>query len=152
MSRAEDRDKKEKIIFDNLVAKLPELIELKKELDSNYLFEDMFYRFYYQSFKVYGLQGVTTNIVKLLREISVTNTDRLNEFFEEIIAAGTGIKFDMDHNQEWTKHTRPIVEAYFHAARWIDVLIDVAQKPFPPKGEAISSGFAAFLCLYNARF
>jgi hypothetical protein len=42
--------------------------------------------------------------------------------FEEIIKAGaSGKHFEPEHNISWTMHTRPFVEAFFHAKfflRW----------------------------------
>ena len=39
----------------------------------------------------------------------------MNKWFAEIIAQGTGRQFELSHNEDWLRHTRPILEAVFHA-------------------------------------
>ena len=51
---------------------LPRLEELLRSVDSHWACEDLVYRFYHQSFKVFGLQTLTTNIVETLRSLAPT--------------------------------------------------------------------------------
>ncbi|MCH9011077.1 MAG: hypothetical protein IIC21_10665, partial [Chloroflexi bacterium] len=48
--------------------------------------------------------------------------------FEDIIKAGTGIKFHHDHNHDWTKHTRPIIEAFFHAHHVLTMMVKYGEE------------------------
>jgi len=64
-----------------------------------------------------------TEIVARLRTLAPV-PGRLDDYIEEIIADGTGRKWEVSHNQDWTKHTRPIVEAYF----WAQYLLDMAIR------------------------
>src|SRR5437667_5399295 len=69
-------------LFKTLKSKLPELQELLQQCSSHWGYEDLIYRFYHQSFKVYLLQESTLRIVNKLRALS---PDReLNEWFEQI--------------------------------------------------------------------
>lgn len=86
-------------------ARLPELENLMRVMGGEY--EDRLYRFYYQSNKVYYLQGDTERAAELLREIGREVGKELNPWFEEIVASGTGIEFDVRHNNDWLRHTRP---------------------------------------------
>jgi hypothetical protein len=76
---------------------------------------------------VYRIQHATQKIVAALRSIAPEGTT-FNPFFEEIIRAGaSGKEFDMKHNEEWTLHTRPFVEAFFHARYFLDVAVKIGK-------------------------
>jgi hypothetical protein len=109
----------------NIKATLPVLkaLRLRALHDS----EDAIYRFYHQSFKVYGLQSLTSEIVQALRNLSPTPDQPLNKWFEEILAAGTGRQWKHDDNPVWTSVTRPIVEAFFHARYFLDMAIEYGE-------------------------
>jgi hypothetical protein len=109
--------------------------------------EDRIYRFYHHSFKAFDLQGQTVEIVTALRDLM---PDRpLNEFFLEIVAAGTGKQFSVEQNPEWTRHTRPILEAFFHARYFLEMAVRYASLRRPPS--TLPSGWAALLTLYGLR-
>ena len=63
----------------------------------------------------------------------------MNPWLLQIIAEGTGKTFSLEMNAAWEKHTRPILEAFFHARFFIEMVI---RNPLP-------SGWAAVLCLYR---
>jgi hypothetical protein len=131
-----------------LQAHLPQLSELLAELEGHWAHEDSIYRFYHQSTKVYDLQSYTTRIVEQL-QLLLPDTS-LNEMFTQIIAEGTGLAFDGAHNRNWMVVTRPIVEAFFHARYFLEMLVKYGNKlEFPPN--QLPSGWAAILCLYNLR-
>lgn len=129
-------------------ARLPALRKLLKECDSHWSYEDPVYRFYHQSFKVYGLQEVTERIVKELRDLAPGVP--LNASFEEIVTQGTGRGFKSSDNRRWTKVTRPMVEAFFHARFFLEMTVRYGGKPCPKM--FLPSGWAALLCLYNMRW
>jgi predicted nucleotidyltransferase len=130
----------------NIKAALPEMEALNEDDDT----EDGVYRFYYGSWKVYSLQERTEQIVTKLRALAPAQGKPLCEDFEEIVAAGTGKNWKQSHNAEWIKHTRPIVEAYFHARYFLVVAIEYGAKyEHPPS--LMSSGWAALLILYGLR-
>jgi hypothetical protein len=126
---------------------MPQLQELLAEMSSHWDYEDPIYRLYHQSFKVYRLQNSTLKIVKTLRELAPHL--KLNPWFEQIVAEGTGKTFDVSHNDNWLKHTRPIVEAFFHARYMLEMAVRYADLPEPP--QPMPSGWAAFLYLFNLR-
>jgi hypothetical protein len=134
--------------FSNLKGALPELEALVEECNSDWVYEDGVYRFYHQSFKVYLLQESTLRIVEKLRALA---PDReFNKWFAQIIADGTGKTFSSEHNKDWSKITRPIVEAFFHARYFLEMAVKYGRGlQYPPR--AMPSGWAAFLYLYNLR-
>jgi hypothetical protein len=134
--------------FWNLKAALPELEALVEECNGDWVYEDCVYRFYHQSFKVYGLQSHTLSIVENLRSLS---SDReLNRDFMQIISEGTRKTFSPEDNENWLGVTRPILEAFFHARYFLEMAVKYGRElEYPPR--TMPSGWAAFLYLYNLR-
>lgn len=128
--------------------RLPELEKLLSEVEGHWRMEDGFYRFYHGSFKVYGLQSSTDLLVKTIQ--SLLPDVPLNETFLAIVKEGTGKEFELEHNQEWEKHTRPMLEAFFHAHYFLKLICQFARTLESPP-QPMPSGWAAVLYLYNLR-
>ncbi len=142
-------------LLKNIKAHLPELealyaryVEVKVG-DEIHPAEDLVYRFYHYSFKVYRAQQVTEDIVTLLKKIAPEGCE-LCDWFEEIVRDGTGKVWDVSHNKKWTKHTRPIMEAYFHAIYFLRVIVRYGRT-LDQAPNYLPSGWAAVLELYNIR-
>ena len=131
----------------NLRSREPELTALLEECSSHWGFEDPIYRFYHQSFKVYALQDQTSRIVRVLESLA---PDRpLNPWFRQIVEQGTGKSFKQEDNADWTRITRPILEAFFHARFFLEMAVRYAALQEPPM--PLPSGYAALLYLYGLR-
>ena len=132
----------------NLKAKLPDLKALRAAVEDHWGMEDAVYRFYHGSFKVYRAQQHTERIVAALR--SLLPDREMNDDFLAIIRAGTGQIFELEHNQDWLAHTRPILEALFHAHYFLQMACthgeQLAEAP-----SLMPSGWAALLYLYKLR-
>src|SRR5881397_1188233 len=101
-----DSLQKDNELLANIQARQSELAELLEEVNSHWVYEDLVYRFYHQSFKVYWLQEHTKRIVEALKSVAPSGTT-FSSMFEEIYQAGvSGKQFEMKHNQQWTAHTR----------------------------------------------
>lgn len=136
----------------NIHANLPDLERLLEEMSSHWEYEDPIYRFYHQSWKVYELQALTNMIVAQLRGIAPAGIASLCPFFEEIVRYGaSGKRFESAHNQEWTRQTRPIVEAFFHARYFLEMAVRYGNELESSPEGGIPSGWAALLCLYELR-
>jgi hypothetical protein len=127
--------------------KLPDLRDLLAQSSDHWGFEDLIYRFYHHSFKVFRLQDQTERIVSALRELLPQCP--LNSSFLEILGQGTGRVFSADQNADWPRHTRPILEAFFHTRFFLDMAVRYADLPEPPA--PLPSGWAALLYLYGIR-
>lgn len=125
----------------------PILRELLARSSDEWGYEDPVYRFYHHSHKVFGLQVRTEKIVTALRNLLPSRD--LNPLFLEIVAQGTGNEFSSDQNADWSRHARPIVEAYFHARYFLEMAVRYAALPDPPT--TLPSGWAALLSLYRLR-
>ncbi len=132
----------------NIKQNLPKLETLLAQVESHWGMEDGFYRFYHQSFKVYGLQHETENIRKALQDLLPDRS--MNQWFSEIVAQGTGCEFEASHNQDWLRHTRPIVEAFFHAHYFLKLAVKYG-KELENAPDRLPSGWAAVLYLFNLR-
>lgn len=136
-------------LLQNIKKNLPKLEELLISVCGHWNYEDLVYRYYHGSFKVYYAQNVTIKIVKALKELSPKNK-KLNTAFEDIIKKGTGKKFSSDHNDDWDKHTRPILEAFFHAKYFLEMICKYG-KELEEAPACLPSGWATVLCLFNMR-
>ena len=74
---------------------------------------------------------------------------KLNRVFERIIGVGTGKQFELEHNEEWDRHTRPMLEAFAHAKFMVEMAVRYADLTSPPV--PMPSGWAAFLYLFDLR-
>jgi hypothetical protein len=135
-------------LLKSIKAHMSHLDKLLDDISGHWTYEDYIYRFYHQSFKVYYLQATTRNIVHWFNRVG--HGADLNGWFKEIVAEGTGHKFEMDHNREWLKHTRPICEAFFHAKYFLEMMIKYG-KELDGDVQCMPSGYAALLYLYNMR-
>ena len=135
-------------LLENIKAALPRLVSLLEAASDHWGYEDPVYRFYHQSWKVYGLQGRTLEIVDALAALMPGRA--LNPWFARMVADGTGKTFSADHNQRWLEVTRPIVEAFFHARYFLQMVCKYGgELDAPPV--TMPSGWAAVLYLYDLR-
>src|SRR5687767_1256379 len=96
----------EERLIANIKSQLAELETLLGRACSEWEYEDFVYRFYHHSFKVFGVQSMTSMIVKALRELLPEVP--LNPWFLAIIDDGTGRKFVPEMNKTWLPSTRPM--------------------------------------------
>ncbi len=144
-SRCEPGD--EVALLANLRRDRRALEALLRECSSHWGYEDSVYRFYHQSWKVYGVQESTQAIVDRLRALVPKRP--LTHRFEEIVTAGTGKRFATEHNARWNEETRPIIEAFFHARYFLEMAVRYAGLDEPPT--PLPSGYAALLELFDLR-
>jgi len=147
---SEDIDDREpvQVLFAHIQTVLPKLEALLAEVSGQWGYEDAVYRFYHQSFKVYGLQASTTKIVAELQALA---PDRpLHPWFMRIVNDGTEKVFQPEHKRQWLEVTRPILEAFFHARYFLEMAVRYGRDlAYPPR--FLPSGWAALLYLYDLR-
>ena len=129
-----------------IAKELPQLEQLLQESSSHWGYEDPIYRFYHQSFKVFRLQEQTMRIVEALRGLAPHLP--LNPWFTQIIADGTGREFSFEMNQRWLESTRPILEAFFHARYFLEMVCRHGREPKELDCPQ-PSGWASVLVLYD---
>ena len=147
-----EQTRKMNLLLKNIKKHMPELEKMMEKVTDHWDYEDRIYRYYHGSFKVYYLQETTKSIVKLLSKIS-PNKDKTKfcELFQIILNEGCADKeWKHEHNSEWAKHTRPFLEAFFHAKYFLEMAIKYGKK-YEEAPQMLDSGYAALLCLYNLR-
>jgi hypothetical protein len=137
-------------LLQNIKKNLPKLERLLKEINGHWVYEDGLYRLFHQSFKVYNLQSYTVKIVGTLKKLAPEGITKINPDFEEIYKEGTGIKFEMKHNMNWLKHTRPIVEAFLYARAFLDMTVKYG-KELEHAPDCLPSGWALALYFWGLR-
>ena len=141
----------EHALLANIHHHLPELEALLTEVQDPATYEDRIYRFYYQSWKVYELQGLTREIARLLAAIAPGGRPFCTAF-QELLDAGAGeVRFEAVHNEAWTQHTRVFVEAFLHAKFFLEMAVTYGRSLASPPTAGLPFGWAALLCLYDLR-
>lgn len=109
---------------------------------------DGVYRMFHQSFKVYGLQEYTREIVAALQ--ALLPEVPLNPWLEKIVADGTGRTFAREHNARWLRETRPIVEAFLVVKHALDMACRYARAYDEPPS-VFEPGWGTVLYLFTLR-
>lgn len=135
-------------LLQNIKKDLPKLKELLAAASDHWNYEDAIYRFYHQSFKVYYVQPTTVKIVGALADLLPGHA--FNDDFRTIFIQGTGKTFEHDHNKNWHGHTRPMLEAFWHAKFMLEMAVKYGEELKEPPSP-LPSGWAALLYLYNLR-
>ena len=144
----ESRRLKETELLTTIAQSLPRLEGILQSMSSHWGYEDPVYRYYHGSFKVFILQEQTLEIVKALQDLAPDLP--LAESFRQIVSEGTGREFTPEVNARWAAATRPIVEAFFHARYFLEMVCKYGRELTAPP-EVLPSGWAAVLCLYGLR-
>lgn len=147
MNLAEKQAEEAKLLA-TIGKELPRLEELWRAVNTHWACEDRIYRFYHQSFKVFDLQMLTRNILQALQSLAPHLP--LNPWFSEIVSEGTGKEFTLEMNERWTEATRPIVEAFFHARYFLEMICKYGKELKGPP-QPMPSGWAAIMELYELR-
>ena len=132
-----------------LKERLPAAKTLLERVSGKWSYEDMLYRFYHQSFKVYYAQSLTEEIVRFFE--SLAPGTQLNGWFRAIVRNGTGKTFDISYsNDNWLVETRPIVEAFLHAKYMLEMVVKSGSE-LDEAVQILPSSWASVLYLYNIR-
>ena len=154
IKRAKNRQLKGEILLANIKRNMSDIDTLLEKYSSHWGYEDPIYRFYHYSFKVHRLQHDTQQIYDLLLKLSPHPDGEgipLCDLFTTIMKDGAaGVEFDIEHNQDWAKHCRPFVEAFFHAKFFLEMVAKYG-KEYEETVELLDSGWAAVLELYGIR-
>ena len=130
-------------LLTNIKKNLPELEELLEKVSGDW------YRQFHHSLKTYYAQDTTVQIVATLKKLAPKGVT-INEEFEQIFKEGTGKKFNISHNKNWLKHTRPIIEAVFYAKALLEMCVKYG-KELEKAPERLPNGWAFVLYYFNLR-
>jgi hypothetical protein len=137
------------VLLKNIKSNLELFQNIDEFVSDEWVSVDLIYRFWHQSFKVYGLQEATLKMYEALKMVS-PNNDQLNPWFEDIIKNGTGKVFELSFNKDWVTHTKPIVDAFLHAKFFLEQVLKSACS-LDEAPTLLPSYWAAVLELYQIR-
>ncbi|MDQ6776434.1 MAG: hypothetical protein M3071_09520 [Actinomycetota bacterium] len=136
------------ILLDAIKTQLTRIDELCEAFDRAE--EDGVYRYYHQSFKVYGLQSLIRRAMSLFDEVAPAGTE-LNSWLQGIAAHATAHRFDLARsNRNWQAETRPILEGFWHCHYFIRMLARYGRE-LDAAPNVLPYGWAAVLYLYDLR-
>ncbi len=111
---------------------------------------DLIYRFYHQSFKVFGMTNLIRQANKLFSDIA-PDQSFLNPWYAEISRSGLRKEFKGSYtNQNWQNETLPIMQAFWHAKYFLEQMAASADE-LRDAPMILPSGWAAVLYLYRLR-
>lgn len=135
-------------LLDRIKANLPEIESLYK-IFVGYE-EDFVYRFYHQSFKVFGAIEEIKKARDLFEKIAPDGIN-LNGWYSQIADEAIGKSFDWEKtNPKWLDETRPILEAFWHSKYFLQQMLHFGTE-LQASPQLLPSGWAAVLYLYNLR-
>lgn len=153
----------ERLLLDAIRASLDEIDALVEHLD---VLEEMgVYKYYGESFKVFGLQGLIEDAQALFGALAPPGAAP-NDWFLSICAAGLEHKFSLldrtfdwrRMNDHWQAWTRPVLEAFWHCSFFLRAMARSGREleeppmgwsPARPNVRPIPSGWLAVLALYG---
>jgi hypothetical protein len=111
--------------------------------------EDLVYRFYHQSFKVFFISNLLQE-AKTFFENLAPDSEGLNAWFTEIIDTALAKRFTERTNENWRVEIQPVLEAFWHCKYFLEQM-DKYGKELDESPQILPSGWAAVLYLYNLR-
>jgi hypothetical protein len=137
-------------LLNNIKKNMNELEKLLIDVSDHWQYEDLIYRYYHNSFKVYNIQTYTKLMVKALDKLRPNKKIQHNSQFKLILKEGTGKVWKYEDNQNWDKVTRPQLEAFFHAKYFLEMAVKYG-KQLKIAPQCLPSGWAGLLYYYNLR-
>jgi hypothetical protein len=111
---------------------------------------DLVYRFYHQSFKVFGMVQKIRDANKLFSDLA-PETTFLNQWYVKITRTALAKKFEgSDTNHRWLETTLPVMQAFWHAKYFLEQML-IAADELDEAPQILPSGWAAVLYLYDLR-
>lgn len=132
--RADDAE-----LLTRMKADLPTLRDLLASANGRD-YEDPIHRFYHHSQRVFNLQNRTEEIVAALRRL--LPYERSTRCSSRSLDKEPAKSSRSNSNAEWSRHTRPVLEAFFHARYFLEMAVHYAKLAEPPT--VLPSGWAAF--------
>ena len=133
----------------NIHTNMESITKMLAFANSEWISEDLVYRFWHYSMKVYQLQEVTIEMNTVLKKLT-PQSGAINPWFSEIVSTGTGKTFSLSVNDNWLENTKPIVDAFFHVKYMLTMAAKYGGELKSPPN-ILPSGWAALLELYCIR-
>lgn len=150
------RYEKHDVLLRNIKKRMPALeANLERANNIHMGEENMVYRFYHESFKVYNVQDRTKSMYLTLKMISPHGKNKIRDphYLRIVGDAKFDRKFRLEDNKDWDNVCRPFLEAFFHTKYFIEMALKYG-KEFKGKRAPVTFvpyGWASLLELYGIR-
>ena len=132
------------------------LANIKSELDTidklAFSFEkaetEFIYRFYHQSFKVFGYKELIRYTIPILEKLA-PESQPLNAWYREIVEHGLAQEFSDSTNKNWLSETQLLLNAFWHTSYFVRHIRSASELEEAP--EILPYDWAAVLYLYDLR-
>jgi hypothetical protein len=111
---------------------------------------EFIYRFYHQSFKVFGYKELVRFSVNFFEKISPSSRP-LNTWYRSIIDKGLANEFNVETtNQNWLQEVQPLLEAFWHSKYFTEQMLSSATT-LETAPQTLPYDWAAVLYLFDLR-
>ncbi len=110
---------------------------------------EFIYRFYHQSFKVFGYKELIRYSVKFLEKLA-PESSQLNSWYRGIVDLGLDKGFNDSTNDNWLAETQPLLEAFWHTKFFVTQMKSSAES-LETAPEILPYNWASVLYLYDLR-
>lgn len=110
---------------------------------------EFIYRFYHQSFKVFGYKELIRYTVQFLEKLAPESSS-LNDWYRGIIDLGLDKDFNDSTNDNWLNETQPLLEAFWHTKFFVKQMKSSVER-LETAPETLPYDWAAVLYLYDLR-
>lgn len=110
---------------------------------------EFIYRFYHQSFKVFGYKEIIRYTVQFFEELAAESSS-LNAWYRGIVDLGLDKDFSDSTNDNWLIETQPLLEAFWHTKFFVTQMKSSAAS-LETAPEILPYDWAAVLYLYGLR-
>lgn len=149
-------DAQHNLLLQNIKDRLPELEELLSKVTDHWNEEDLVYRFYHTSFKVYHIIALTEEIDTVLTELAPYEKghdkyNNMSKCYRRIIEEGAAVgDFQTANNRAFQFIMGPSLTAFWHAKYFLTMAVKYGTK-YDEAPHSLHSGWAALLHLYKMR-
>lgn len=138
-------------LLENIIDNLDKIDSELKFFNNIRGYEDLVYRFYHKSKKVFQAQGKILDGYNLLRKLDPKKEKKFDDYYEQIVREAISKEFSSETNIEWTKETRPLIESFLHTRYFLEQALNYGLEF--EKGKIpmeMPYGWAALRTLYGS--
>jgi hypothetical protein len=115
-------------------------------------YEDIMYRYFCGSFKVFGANNLTSEGFDLLKSLDPKDEKSLDEGYTCLVERALPIRFNLEMNKDWMASTAPIVNAFLQTQYFLEMTSRYGHSMQSEDLHGfLPSGWAALLILYKFR-
>ncbi|MEI7719483.1 MAG: hypothetical protein WCI72_06440, partial [archaeon] len=136
----------------NIQTNLEKIDSCLNSFNSQMGYEEVLYRFFCQSLKVFSANGFTSSGFELLKSLDPKDKKSLDESYSTIVKDALSRKFSLEMNNNWVSSTQPVVDAFLQTKYFLEMASKYGHKFEKDKAPVVLPyGWAALGSLYKFR-